>query len=101
MPNQAFDRIARVAARTLACPIAMIWLQEGARMRIGSSFGLSGEFSENHAALSGRFLSEEKDRSTPTFINDIRRESSVSSNFAAPELNVVAYAGIPLRDPRG
>ncbi|HSU69592.1 MAG TPA: GAF domain-containing protein, partial [Tepidisphaeraceae bacterium] len=95
-PEEAFDRLTRLAARILGVPISLVSLVDKDRQFFKSSVGrptplsmarqtpLTHSFCQ-HAVLSGE----------PVIVHDAREHPVLKDNPAVP-LGVVAYAGIPL-----
>ncbi len=95
-PEEAFDRLTRLASRVLGVPISLVSLVDKDRQFFKSAVGLpepllmarqtplTHSFCQ-HAVLSGE----------PLIVQDAREHPVLKDNPAVP-LGVVAYAGIPL-----
>jgi diguanylate cyclase (GGDEF)-like protein len=94
---QAFDRLTRLAVRLIGAPIALVSLVDERRQFFKSTFGLP----EPWATLRGTPLTHSfcqyvvRDR-VPLVVSDAREHAEFKNNLAVHELNVVAYAGMPL-----
>jgi signal transduction histidine kinase/CheY-like chemotaxis protein len=100
-PEEAFDRLTRLAARVLGVPISLVSLVDKDRQFFKSAVGLPEPLAMarqtplthsfcQHAVLSGE----------PVIVHDAREHPVLKDNPAVP-LGVVAYAGIPLVTPDG
>ena len=97
-PEEAFDRLTRLAARLLGAPVALVTLADDDRVFFKSAMGLPEPWASRrgHAA-----------RPTPSAVTWSRRERRwwsrmprrhpvVRTNPAIRELGWIAYAGVPL-----
>ena len=100
--SETFERLTRLAARTLAAPISLLTLIDDDRQFFLAAFGLpeplatsrqtSLEYSLcQYAVASGR----------PLVVCDARVEHWLDDNPAVTRLGVTAYAGVPLVTPDG
>ena len=100
--SEMFERLTRLAARTLAAPISLLTLVDDDRQFFLAAFGLpeplatsrqtSLEYSLcQYAVASGR----------PLVVCDARVEHWLDDNPAVTRLGVTAYAGVPLVTPDG
>jgi two-component system cell cycle sensor histidine kinase/response regulator CckA len=101
-PEEAFDRLTRMAARLLGTPVALITLVTEDRQFFKSATGLPEPWASRrglplthsfcrHVALSGE----------PLVVEDTRRHPLLRSNPAVRELGWIAYAGVPLLTRQG
>jgi two-component system cell cycle sensor histidine kinase/response regulator CckA len=101
-PDQAFDRLTRLAARLLGTPIALISLVDDDREFFLSASGLAEPLATSRTTpLSYSFSRHIVEAGTRLVIDDARRHPLVRTNPAVRELGWVAYAGVPLVDARG
>jgi signal transduction histidine kinase len=93
----AFDRLARLAARLLGAPIALVTLVDADRQFFKSCIGLPEPWASLRATpLSHSFCQHAVAQARPLVIDDAREHPLVRDNLAIRDLGVVAYAGIPL-----
>jgi signal transduction histidine kinase len=93
----AFDRLARLAARLLRAPVALVTLVDEDRQFFKSCIGLPEPWaSRRETPLSHSFCQHAVARERPLVIEDARAHPLVHDNPAIQDLGVVAYAGIPL-----
>lgn len=96
-PQEAFDRLTRLAAKLLDAPVAQISLVDENRQFFLSCIGVQEPWaSARETPLSYSFCQHAlADRET-LVIEDARRHPLVRENLAVDEMNVIAYAGVPL-----
>ncbi|MBA3471215.1 MAG: diguanylate cyclase [Herpetosiphonaceae bacterium] len=93
----AFDRLTRLAARILKTPGAVIALVDSERQFFKSAFGIPEPWATTRQMpLSYSFSQYVVNSGKPFIIRDTRNEALLLTNLAISELNVIAYAGIPL-----
>lgn len=97
-PTEAsFDRLARLAARLLDAPVALVTLVDADRQFFKSCIGLPEPWhSMRETPLSHSFCQHNRYAGEPLVIEDARVHPLVQSNLAIKDLNVIAYLGIPL-----
>lgn len=97
-PNEeCFDRLTRLASRTLRAPISLITLIEAERQFLKSSFGLPEPWaSRRELPLSHSFCWVVVATGERFVISDARQHPLVASSPAIRELGIVAYVGLPL-----
>jgi hypothetical protein len=101
-PDEAFDRLAQLAAKLLNAPVALISLVDDERQFFKSCVGLAEPWnSARETPLSHSFCRHALGSSQPLVIEDARTHPLVRDNLAIRDLQVVAYAGIPLITPSG
>lgn len=92
-----FDRLARLAARILHTPSALITLVDAEQHYFVSSVGLSEPYaSDGVAPLGYSFCQYVATTAQPVVVSDARHEPLFASMPAVLELNMIAYAGYPL-----
>ncbi|HEX7667527.1 MAG TPA: diguanylate cyclase, partial [Polyangiaceae bacterium] len=98
-PEEAFDRLTRIAAKLLNCPIALVSIVDDTRQFFKSGTGLSGELAEKrgtplshafcqHVVIGGEFI-----------VDDARHDDRIKENLAIKDYGVESYLGIPLVSP--
>jgi hypothetical protein len=96
-PEESFDRLAKLAAKMLHAPVALISLVDEERQFFKSCFGLAEPWnSARETPLSHSFCRHALDSPEPLVIEDARTHPLVRDNLAIRDLDVVAYAGVPL-----
>jgi GAF domain-containing protein len=102
MPDEAFDRLAQLAAKLLNAPVALISLVDDERQFFKSCFGLAEPWnSARETPLSHSFCRHALGSPDPLVIEDARTHPLVRDNLAIRDLDIVAYAGVPLITPSG
>ena len=100
--EEAYDRLTRLAAKLLGAPVALISLVDDERQFFKSCLGLEEPWaSARETPLSHSFCQYAVAEGEPLVIEDAREHPLVQDNLAIRDLNVVAYAGIPLIRPGG
>jgi hypothetical protein len=95
--EEAFDRLARLASRLLNAPVALISLVDDERQFFKSCIGLAEPWnSARETPLSHSFCRHALDSPEPLVIEDARTHPLVRDNPAIRDVDVVAYAGVPL-----
>jgi hypothetical protein len=96
-PDEAFDRLTRTAARLLDAPVALISLLDEGRQFFKSCVGLGEPWStRRETPLSHSFCQYVLKSPEPLVIEDARTHPLTRENLAVRDLDVVAYAGVPL-----
>jgi len=97
-PEEAFDRLTRLAAKTLRVPAALVSLVDADRQFFKSCTGLLPEpwHSQRQTPLSHSFCQHAVASGRPLIISDAREHPLVRDNGAVADLGVIAYAGVPL-----
>ena len=97
LPEEAFDRLTRLASRFLGAPVALFSLLERDRQFLKSVVGLPEPLaSAREFPLSHSFCQYAVADAGPLVIEDAREHPLLRSNPAVPDFGVVAYAGFPL-----
>jgi len=100
--EEAFDRLTRLASTTLRAPVALVSLVDENRQFFKSQCGLPEPWAAlRQTPLSHSFCQYVVATAAPLVIRDARNHPLVRENLAIPDLNVIAYAGIPLLTPAG
>jgi formate hydrogenlyase transcriptional activator len=101
-PEEAFDRLTRLATAVLRVPVAIISLIDRDRQFIKSASGLSGSLeSLRKTPMEHSFCKHPVGSGEPLVVADNRRHPLVGDYPAVTELGLVAYAGIPLVTSQG
>jgi PAS domain-containing protein len=96
-PEVAFDRLTRLAARLLGAPTALVSLVDEQRQFFKSMLGVSEPWAtRRETPLTHSFCQYATRDRAPLVVEDARRHPVLQDNRATHELNVVAYAGMPL-----
>ncbi|WP_157441875.1 ATP-binding protein [Actinoplanes awajinensis] len=96
------DRLTRLATRLVNAPVALVSLVDADRQVFVSAVGLDEPWaSRGQTPLSHSFCQYVVTDQAPLVITDARADGRLCGNLAIPDLNVIAYAGFPLRSPDG
>lgn len=102
LPTEAFDRLTRLVTRILHVPIALVTLVDRDRQFFKSCVGLPEPWSAaRETPLTHSFCQYTVTTRQPLIIADARNSDLLRDNLAIRDLNVVAYAGIPLMSASG
>lgn len=97
-PEEVFDRLTRLASRALSAPVALVSLVDDHRQFFKSQVGLEEPWAaERQTPLSHSFCQHVVLSEAPLVVEDAREHPAVCDNLAIRDLNVVAYAGVPIR----
>jgi PAS domain S-box-containing protein len=100
--EDAFDRLARLAARTLGVPVALVSLIDFDRQFLKACVGLPEPWaSARQIPLAQSLCRHLVVTRQPLLIADTRRDGRARDNPLVRELGLAAYLGIPLIDPSG
>ena len=101
-PEEAFDRLTRLATQVLRVPVALVSLVDGDRQFFKSGVGLHEPLASlRQTPLSHSFCKHTVASGEPLVVSDAREDRLVKDNPAVSELGVIAYAGIPLTTTEG
>jgi diguanylate cyclase (GGDEF)-like protein/PAS domain S-box-containing protein len=93
----AFDRLTRLAAMILKAPIALISLVAAERQFFKSALGVPEPWATTREmARSYSLCQYVVNAGEPFIICDTRRQPLLHTNLSVSDLDVIAYAGIPL-----
>lgn len=97
-PDERFDGLTRLAAKALHAPIAMVSLVDKDRQFWKSCIGVTKEpwASQRGTPLSHSFCKHAVATRRPLVVDDARDHPALRDNPAIGDLDVIAYAGIPL-----
>jgi GAF domain-containing protein len=98
-PEEAFDRLTRLATRLCKTPVALVSLVDTDRQFFKSARGLPEPWqSRRETPLTYSFCKYAIARPfEPLVVHDARAEAQFWDNPAVRELGIVAYAGVPLQ----
>ncbi len=98
-PEEAFDRITRLASLCLAAPISLLSLVDHDRQFLKSSVGVPDGLTDIPMAASFcRFSVETR---APLVVDDVREDPLVTDNPLVDAHELLAYAGAPLVTAEG
>lgn len=92
----ALDHVTEVVATALEAPVALVSIVDDRRQSFLSCVGLPSAVASG-TPISHSFCQHVVDRDAPLIVGDAREDPLVADNPSVDELNVIAYAGIPLR----
>ena len=97
LTDEAFDRLTRLASRVLDTPISLVSLVDADRQFFKSFVGLPEPWAtKRETPLSHSFCQHVVATGQPLVISDARTHPLVQNNLAIRDLDVIAYAGMPL-----
>jgi two-component system cell cycle sensor histidine kinase/response regulator CckA len=101
-PEEAFDRLTRMAARLLGAPVSLLTLVTDDRQFFKSATGLAEPWASRRGSpLSHSFCRHVAVSGLPLVVEDTRQHPLLQSNPAVRELGWIAYAGVPLATRQG
>lgn len=96
-PERSFDRLTRLAAGLLHAPVALVSLVDDHRQYFKSAFGLGEPWASlRETPLTHSFCQYAVKTQDALVVSDARVHPTLKTNLAIRDLNVIAYAGIPL-----
>jgi hypothetical protein len=96
-PEEQFDRLARLAARVVNAPVALVSAVDRDRQFFKSCLGLPEPWAtRRETPLSHSFCQHVVTAREPMMISDAREDDRVRDNLAIRDLGVIAYLGVPL-----
>jgi hypothetical protein len=96
-PQPALDRLARLAARVLDAPVALVSLVDRDRQVFASCIGLAEPWAQRRETpLTHSFCQHAVAAREPLVVQDARKHPLLRENLAIRDMDVIAYAGIPL-----
>ena len=100
--TEAFDRLVRLAARVLECPIALLSLIDADRQFFKASFGLPEDLATaRQTPLTHSICQYAVAREDRLVVCDAMVEHWLDDNLAVREFGIRAYAGVPLMSTDG
>src|SRR3954453_20541496 len=101
-PEEGFDRLTRLATRVLGVPVALVSLVDEDRQFFKACIGLKDPWSSQRGTpLTHSFCQHAVASAEPLTIEDAREHPLVRDNLAIRDLEVIAYAGFPLKTSDG
>jgi formate hydrogenlyase transcriptional activator len=101
-PEEAFDRLTRLATAVLRVPVAIVSLVDSDRQFFKSQCGMSEPLASlRQTPLTHSFCKHAVALREPLIVPDARLDPNFVHNPAISELGLIAYAGIPLISPEG
>src|SRR6058998_2311667 len=101
-PEEGFDRLTRLATRVLDVPVALVSLVDEDRQFFKACIGLAEPWSSQRGTpLTHSFCQHAVASAEPLTIEDAREHPLVRENLAIRDLDVIAYAGFPLKTSDG
>jgi serine phosphatase RsbU (regulator of sigma subunit) len=101
-PDEDMERFARLVARVLAVPVAMVSLVEADRQVFPGMVGLAEPWATSRQTpLSHSLCQHVTTSGSPFVLPDARLNDRTCTSRAVDDLGVVAYAGMPLTDGEG
>jgi PAS domain S-box-containing protein len=96
--QEEFDRLTRLAIRSLGVPAAIITVIDDTSQHYKSSAGLPGQHrAANAVPLTHSFCKYVVSTGKPLIVEDARNHRWLKNNPSIGELGMVAYAGVPVR----
>ena len=97
-PEDVFDRAVRLATRVTGTPVGLLSLVDGERQFFKAHAGLTGPAAlDGQTPLSHSFCQYVVTANEPLAVADAREHPMLHQNAAVPDMDVVAYLGIPVR----
>jgi len=101
-PEEAFDRLTRLAARLLGAPVALVSVVGDDRVFFKSAIGLAEPWASRRSTpLAYSFCRHVVSSGAPLVVEDARHHPLVRTNPAIRELGWISYAGVPLTTADG
>jgi GAF domain-containing protein len=95
--EEPFDRLTRLATRLCKTPVALVSLVDRDRQFFKSAVGLPEPWqTKRETPLNYSFCKHAVAMHEPLVVPDARRDATFRDHPAVRELNIVAYAGVPL-----
>jgi GAF domain-containing protein len=95
--SPSLDRLARLAARVLDAPVALVSLVDRDRQVFAGCIGLDEPWaSRRETPLSHSLCQHAVDSREPLVLPDVRADPTLRDSLAIRDLRVIAYVGFPL-----
>jgi GAF domain-containing protein len=96
-PEEAFDRLTRLVCRLLDVPIALVSFVEADRQVFKSGVDLPQRWTlQREKSVLHAFCQHVVATGAPLVVHDADEHPDLSDNLAVPDLDVMAYLGMPL-----
>ncbi|MFF3174071.1 GAF domain-containing SpoIIE family protein phosphatase [Streptomyces sp. NPDC057900] len=100
--DPGMDRFARLVTRLLRVPVSLVSLLESDRQVFPGMVGMSGFWADRRETpLTHSFCQHVVADGKPLVLSDARLHPRTCASLAIPDLQVIAYAGMPLTDADG
>ncbi|MBL0938239.1 MAG: sensor domain-containing diguanylate cyclase [Gemmatimonadaceae bacterium] len=100
--SQVLDRLARLAARLLGVPAALVTLVDTEAQHFPGMFGLDNwAAAQRGTSLTYSFCRYVAGQNAPLIVADASQHPTLRESRGHTELDTTAYAGVPLRTPKG
>lgn len=100
--SEVLDRLARLTARVLGVPSALVTLVDTEAQHFPGLYGLDNwAGAQRGTPLSYSFCQYVAGQNAALIVDDVAAEPHLRHNRAHTELDVAAYAGVPLRNSSG
>ncbi|WP_330452806.1 MULTISPECIES: SpoIIE family protein phosphatase [unclassified Streptomyces] len=100
--DPGMDRFARLVTRLLRVPVSLVSLLEADRQVFPGMVGMSGFWAaRRETPLTHSFCQHVVADGKPLTLSDARMHPRTCASLAIPDLQVIAYAGMPLTDADG
>lgn len=97
-----FDRTVRIATEAIGVPVGLLSLVDGQRQFFKAQRGLTGDVAQaQQTPLSHSFCQYVVSLDRPLTVSDAREHELLRKNMAIEDLDVIAYAGVPVHAPDG
>ena len=101
-PEPIFDRFARLAARVVDAPTALVSVVTDDRQHFAGLCGIAQPWADaRQTPLSHSFCQHVVANGVALVIEDAREDPVLCTNLAIGDLDVIAYAGFPIVAPTG
>lgn len=102
-PEEAFDRLTRLAARMLRAPVSLVTFLDDKRQFFKSTAGVPPKEirTTREAPVSHSFCQYVVRSGHPLAVNDAREHPLLRTSPAIDEQNAIAYCGVPISDRQG
>ena len=101
-PTPAFDRLTRMAAALLECPVSLLTIIDADRQWFKSAFGLPEPFAEaRETSLSHSVCQYVVAAGDQVVITDTTADDELRDHPAVQDLGLRSYAGAPVWSPDG
>ncbi|MBJ3762565.1 GAF domain-containing protein [Maribius pontilimi] len=101
-PEAVFDRAVELATHVLGTPVGLLSLVDGHRQFFKAQTGLPEPYAAaRETPLSHSFCKFVVGLDAPLVVRDARLDPLLKTSGAIPDLNVIAYLGVPVHGDRG
>ena len=99
-PSETLDALTQLVSRTLGVPISLVSLVDEDRQVFHAQAGLPDP-DLRETPLTHSFCQHVANERRPLVVPDARQTARLADNLAIPDLDVVAYLGVPVAAPDG